>query len=215
MAHMLLLLADDRWGKVVGVVQLLWPSFRNATLISLSLGTFGFYLLVVVILSGIFFMRLARLLGYKAWSLTHMTSAVMILLGVAHAWRIGTDRRTGWYQALLLSIMLVCVWQINRWLWKFFHLPKPSLSLTREKINGLLGQSEPEQQIMNRYFVEYYDYDLESRRGWVQLSNGVIKQYGYVVDAVVLDKQWADVVGVMGLDHQVPYILIREVRQVS
>lgn len=94
-----------QWGKGVSFVKYLGFTFTDKWLFALSLGTFAFYLLVVVSLTSM--RRMIQFLGFKAWKRIHYLAYPAYILGFVHSIFLGTDVKTSFISPYVLAIFVI------------------------------------------------------------------------------------------------------------
>lgn len=99
--HILIVLPD----KFIGfsVLELLVPFASPYEPLYMALGTFGFYVTVIVI--GAFYLR--PRVSYRAWRLIHYATFGAFVLALAHAAGAGTDTEAVWAQYLYAATGLI------------------------------------------------------------------------------------------------------------
>jgi DMSO/TMAO reductase YedYZ heme-binding membrane subunit len=81
------------WGDSIKLVNVFSPNFSGLTKTSISLGVIGMYLLIITVLTGIFFLKISKRFGYLTWVTIHRGSFFFYIFIFYHALRIGTDFR--------------------------------------------------------------------------------------------------------------------------
>jgi DMSO/TMAO reductase YedYZ heme-binding membrane subunit len=79
------------WGDSVKLVNVFFPDFSSLTMTYISLGAIGMYLLLITILTGIFFLKISKRFGYLTWVTLHRGSFFFYAFIFFHALKIGTD----------------------------------------------------------------------------------------------------------------------------
>jgi predicted ferric reductase len=99
--HMFIVL-PDRYLRF-SVIELLLPFASPYRSVYMALGTFAFYVMVVVI--GAFYLR--PRVPYRAWRLVHYATFAVFVLALAHGAGAGTDAASDWSRGLYAVTGLV------------------------------------------------------------------------------------------------------------
>lgn len=94
-----------KWGKELGFVQYLGFSFGDKWLILLSLGTLGFYFMVLVAITSK--RQSIQRLGFRNWKKIHYLSYVCFLVSFIHSVGLGTDIKTSALSVVLEPLMVI------------------------------------------------------------------------------------------------------------
>lgn len=92
-----------------GWQDILIPFFSNYKPIFLSLGILGFYLLLVIIFSSLWF----RLKYQRAWRGIHYTVYALFVFSLIHGFFTGTDSKTIWMQIIYAVTGLIFLWLLT------------------------------------------------------------------------------------------------------
>jgi hypothetical protein len=112
--HVISLLFDKiKWGVILSVKNIFVPSFGSKTFTYLSLGTISLYLLLIVVLSGIFFVKISRILGHKYWMMMHQSYLIAFILIFIHSF-VGSDFNNIFYRAFFVIIFGLIVYKMIR-----------------------------------------------------------------------------------------------------
>jgi len=108
-----------------GWPDILIPFFSNYKPIFLSLGIFGFYLLLVIIFSSLWF----RLKYKRTWRGIHYTVYALFIFSLIHGFFMGTDSKTIWMQIIyagtgLIFLGLLIYRFVVRWLFFWYNKGK-------------------------------------------------------------------------------------------
>jgi DMSO/TMAO reductase YedYZ heme-binding membrane subunit len=87
----------------LGLKDVLIPFYSNFSTLYLSLGILGFYILLIVIFTSIWF----RLKYKRTWRSVHYFVYALFAFSVVHGFFMGTDSRTMIMQAVYISISLI------------------------------------------------------------------------------------------------------------
>lgn len=101
LTHIIAQLFDKLAG--FGLLDILIPFFSNFEPIFLSLGIIGFYLLLLIIFSSLFF----RLKYHKIWRGLHYATYFLFIISLIHGFFIGTDSGTIGMQIIYYSTGLI------------------------------------------------------------------------------------------------------------
>jgi DMSO/TMAO reductase YedYZ heme-binding membrane subunit len=128
--HIVAVLLDSRWS--IELRDIFIPSFFSSpTLFNSALGTIGLYLLLITIISGIFFVYLAKKIGYNYWLLIHRSSFIFYILVFFHALRIGTDFGNPYILIFFSHVFLL----MAIYAFKKFRI-KMSITLAKRKVKA-------------------------------------------------------------------------------
>ena len=109
-SHIFTILFDKGgWAETITLKNIFIPHFSGYVLFNVALGTIGLYLLFLTILSGILFVKISRMLGYKAWLVIHRGSFAFYLFIFFHSLRLGTDFKNPYIIVFFSQVFLIII----------------------------------------------------------------------------------------------------------
>lgn len=209
LAHMVLLVLDKQgWGLVLSWKDLILPQWYDGDAVSISLGVFSFYLILLTIGSGLVFRRFSKHWGYRTWRMLHLSSLVMMMLAFAHALRIGSNFRSLTVLPGYWLLFLYVVWQSNRVIWQLFHVPRPDLDVAST------SSKETGKPVSGLVYVEQKSVEKRGNQWWMTLSNGISRYWG-VSKVKPKESGWKEMEGVEHEEDGKPYVMVHQLKHVK